>query len=336
MKKKKRRKMFFLIIFIVLFIFAAPYVLEFLNINISADSSTVGVSVPQGSSTLEIGQLLKQNHLIKSKYIFAFKVKNSQYNNKLNYGIFKFKKNMTVNEIIKIIGENKYSKKTYSITIPEGYSAEQIALLFEKSGYLKSEDFLNALSDSYDYEFIKYIPEGNYKYKLQGFLFPSTYEFYTSSDSHEVINRMLSEFSKRYQHQTNSFENVFNIITKASIIEKEAKLESERPIIAGVIENRLEKNMLLQIDACVVYAATDGKYDESSIYKSDLQSDSPYNTYKYPSLPAGPISNPGISSISAALNPQKHDYLYYHTNEEKKDGSHIFTNTFENHLDTMK
>ena len=101
-------------------------------------------------------------------------------------------------------------------------------------------------------------------------------------------------------------------------------------------ENRLEKNMLLQIDACVVYASTDGKYDDSSIYKSDLQSNSPYNTYKYPSLPAGPISNPGISSISAALNPQKHNYFYYHTNEEKKDGSHIFTNSFENHLDTMK
>lgn len=336
MKNKKSRKMFFLIIFIILFIFAAPYVLEFLNINISTNSSIIGVSVPQGSSTLEIGQILKQNHLIKSKYIFAFKVKNSQYNNKLNYGIFKLKKNMSINEIIKIIGENKYSKKTYSITIPEGYSAEQIALLFEKNGYLKSGDFINALSDTYDYEFIKYIPEGNYKYKLQGFLFPSTYEFYTSSDAHEVINRMLSEFSKRYKHQTNSFENVFNIITKASIIEKEAKLESERPIIAGVIENRLEKNMLLQIDACVVYAATEGKYDDSSIYKSDLQSDSPYNTYKYPSLPAGPISNPGISSISAALNPQKNDYLYYHTDEEKKDGSHIFTNTFENHLDTMK
>ena len=125
-------------------------------------------------------------------------------------------------------------------------------------------------------------------------------------------------------------------MTRASVIEKEVKLASERATVSGVISNRIEKGMLLEIDACVLYPLTDGLYDKYRVLYADLEIDSLYNTYKYQGLPIGPISNPGIASIEAALNPEEHEWLYYHTDEGKKDGSHIFTKTFEEHVKTMQ
>lgn len=331
--KKRIVKMLLAVILVILVL---PYALEFFNFPTSASTQTVSISVPEGSSTLEIADILKSNKLIKSKYIFLYKVKTGKYNNKLNYGIFKIQRNMTINDIVKTIAENVYAKKTHSITIPEGYSAEQIAELFDKTGFLKAEDFIDALNDEYSYDFIASIPNGKYKYKLQGFLFPSTYEFYTTASAHEVIDRMLGEFDKRYRTLNDSYDDVFEIITKASVVEKEAKLDSERAVIAGVINNRLKENMLLQVDACVVYAITDGMYNAKKVYNSDLKIDSPYNTYKYKGLPAGAICNPGVKSIQAVLSPDSNDYLYYHTDEGKNDGSHIFTKTFDEHVETMK
>lgn len=331
--KKRIGKTFLIVVLAVLLL---PYILEFLGLPTSVSTQTVSISVPEGSSTMEIADVLKSNKLIKSKYIFLYKVKTSKYNNKLNYGIFNIRKNMTVNDIVKTIAENVYAKKTYSITIPEGYSAEQIANLFEKTGFIKSKDFIGALDDEYGYDFIGCIPDGKYKHRLQGFLFPSTYEFYTTASAHEVIDRMLGEFDKRYRTLCDSYDNVFEIITKASVVEKEAKLDSERAVIAGVINNRLKENMLLQVDACVVYAITDGMYNAEKVYNSDLKIDSPYNTYKYKGLPAGAICSPGIKSIQAVLEPDSNNYLYYHTDESKKDGSHIFTKTFDEHIATMK
>lgn len=336
MKKKiKYKRIFAVICIIAFFVIIVPYAMELLGIPTSFSTQSVTVSVPEGSSTVEIAKLLKTNDLIKSKYIFVYKVKTGKYNNKLNYGIFKFKKNMSVDEIIGIIGENVYTKKTYSITIPEGYSVEQTAQLFDNRGFIKYKDFIDALSDDYEYDFISAIPNGEYKYKLQGFLFPSTYEFYDTATAHEVIDRMLGEFEKRYSELSISYENIFEIITKASVVEKEAKLDGERAAIAGVINNRLQQDMLLQVDACVVYAITDGMYNADKVYNSDLKTDSLYNTYKYKGLPVGPICNPGIKSIDAVINAQKHDYLYYHTDETKNDGSHIFTKTFDEHVKTM-
>ena len=149
------------------------------------------------------------------------------------------------------------------------------------------------------------------------------------------MDKRLLEFKNKYLSLSKNFDNVFEIITKASIIEKEAKLDSERPIVAGVINNRLKIGMPLQIDACVVYAVTNGMYNLDRVLNSHLKSTSLYNTYKHTGLTPGPICNPGLTSIEAALKPKKHKYLYYHTDETKKDGSHIFTETFENHVNTM-
>lgn len=150
---------------------------------------------------------------------------------------------------------------------------------------------------------------------------------------------MLTAFEDAYLSLNGSYENIFDKIIIASLIEKEAKLESERAIVSGVIYNRTEKNMPYQIDASVLYAATDGLFnnDDSAFIAQNIKNlDSPYNTYMYSGLPAGPICNPGITSIEAALNPMEHNFLYYHTDTSKNDGSHIFTETFNQHINTMR
>lgn len=335
MKTKNKKIRTALIILIILAVLS-PYISEFADISLFGSDTPVKVSIPQGSSAPEIGRILKENHLIRSSGIFLIRIKLSKYKNRLHYGTFEFTKKMTVGEIIRTLGENAFVQETVTVTIPEGSSAEQIAVILEDSGLKGGDEFLSALNDTYDYEFIKDIPAGDYKYALQGFLFPSTYEFFVSASAHDIADKLLSEFERQYKSlRGNKNSNVFEIITKASIIEKEAKLDSERPTVAGVIDNRLSAQMPLQIDACVVYAVSDGMYNISALYENQIKTDSPYNTYKYKGLPAGPICNPGITSIKAALNPEKHGYYYYHTDEEKKDGSHIFTATYDEHLKTM-
>lgn len=334
--KKLKSKNLIIIIILILAAIILPLIPEALDISLFKSDKAVEINIPEGSSTKDIADILKENGLIKSRTVFLLKVKSSEYSKNLNYGKFILNKKMTVSEIIEFLGKNHYTESTFTVTFPEGSSVQQMGAILEEKGITTKESFLNALNDSYEYEFLENIPEGNYDYRLQGMLFPDTYEFYTTATPHEIIDKMLGEFENKYLSATDSFSNLFEIITKASIIEKEAKLDSERPTVAGVINNRLSSGMALQIDACVVYAVTDGMYDISKVYNSHLKTDSPYNTYKYKGLTPGPICNPGITSIKAALNPESHEYLYYHTDETKNDGSHIFTKTFESHVGTMK
>ena len=202
---------------------------------------------------------------------------------------------------------------------------------FTEAGIGTKEEFEKALKKKYDYKFLKnVVVSDECKYKLQGFLFPETYEFYTDATAEDVINKMLSKFEEEYKKTGGSYEDISTIITKASMVEREAKLDSERNMIAGVLENRLDIDMILQIDATVVYAMSDGMYDVERVLFKDLEIDSKYNTYKYKGLPVGPICNPGIESIKAVLKPAEHEYLYYRTTEAG-DGSHRFSKTIEEH-----
>ena len=292
----------------------------------------ISVKIEEGLSTTRIADVLKENGVIKSKTIFLLNVKFSKYQGKLKYGNFEFEKGDSYLDVIRKLAENGAKKETVTITIPEGYSVEKIIEKLASSGFGTKEEIKAALNDEYDYAFIKHIKNtSDCKYKLQGFLFPATYEFYTDDTPHKIIDTMLKEFEKQYNSLGVSYDNLYEIITKASIIEREAKLDKERAKIAGVIENRLKKGMRLQIDATVVYAISDGLYDVERVLYKDLENNSLYNTYKYTGLPVGPIANPGLESIKAAINPEKHNYLYYRTDENKNDGSHIFTEDFQSH-----
>lgn len=299
-------------------------------------SHTVTITVPEGASTNKIAEILKDNGVINSKTLFMVRLRFSEYNGKLQYGTFNFDTDDSATEIIKTLATKGAKKNTVTLTIPEGYSIEKIKARVCELGLCTDDEFEKALHKNYDYDFLKAVPQDkNIKYSLQGFLYPSTYEFYSDASAETVIETMLSEFEEQTASISINSDKIFETITKASIIEREAKINSERFIIAGVIENRLKSNMLLQIDATVVYALSNGMYDVGKVYYKNLQVDSPYNTYKYKGLPIGPICSPGINSIKAAASPSKHNYLYYHTDTAKNDGSHIFTETYEKHTDTQ-
>lgn len=325
----KRKKSGIYTLIVIVIIAMLTVVLGFSN-NLKNPTKII---IDKGTSTREIAKILKDNKVISSEVMFLVTVNLSEYKGELKFGEFTFTPEDNYNDIIKKMATDGAKKETVTITIPEGYSVEQVVSLLSKAGFGSEEEIRIAMNDEYDYEFLKKIsttPET--RYKLEGFLFPETYEFFKDQTPHEVIDKMLSTFEKEYSKLSVGYENVYEIITKASVIEKEAKAPHDRAKISGVISNRINKNMPLQIDATVIYAKTKGKYDSMDrvLYK-DLEITSLYNTYKNKGLPPGPISNPGIESIKAAINPENHNYLYYRVDTEKNDGSHIFSETFGEH-----
>lgn len=290
------------------------------------------VTVSRGSSVMDIANLLKKEKVISGKTGFIVRTLVTGKRDELKYGEFTFSPGMSYGEVIDLLTSSGAKRETVTVAIPEGFSVQMIIKKCVESGLGTYEGFEKALDKDYDYKFLEHLEvTAACDYKLQGFLFPSTYEFYKDASEEAVIDTMLKEFEKQYSKLSDSYEGIYEVITKASLVEREAKLDVERPLIAGVIENRLEIGMKLQIDAAVVYAISNGMYDVERVLYKDLEIDSKYNLYKYEGLPAGPIGNPGLKSIEAVLSPAEHKYLYYHTDTEKNDGSHIFSETFREH-----
>jgi len=332
--KKKVLLGLILLILVVAVIFAVSVISEYTR-KTSSDE-VVTVQIPKGSSEQKIAQILKSNGVINYEITFRLKMKNSPYRGKLNYGTFELKKDMSLESAIETLSKPGAFEKGITLTIPEGYSAEKIAVLCEQKGFCSKDEFLTVLRDGvFEYDFISDIPQKEgVKYALEGYLFPSTYNFAKDADANKIINTLLKEFEKQYNSVKGTLPDgmtMAEVVTRASLIEREAKIDSEREMISGVIKNRLDIDMILQIDASVVYVISDGLYDIDRVLYKDLEVDSPYNTYKYNGLPVGPICNPGIDSIRAAIAPAEHNYLYYHTDTDKNDGSHIFSETFAQH-----
>lgn len=327
-KKQKRRR--FAIILALLIAAAGLWLYA------SGGSGTAAITIKEGTSSTQIAEILKEEGVIRSKTLFIARLKLSRYNGKLQYGTFKIDRDAPFGEIVEILATKGAKKNTVTLTIPEGYSVERIRARVAELGLCTEKEFNEALLKSYDYAFLNAVPENNdIAYRLQGFLYPSTYEFYSDATAETIIGTMLKEFEKQVAPLNIPQDKIYETITTAALVEREAKLDSERPTIAGVIKNRLRNDMLLQIDASVVYAISDGMYDVERVLYRDLEVNSKYNTYKFKGLPAGPICNPGIASIRAAQSPQNHSFLYYHTDTSKNDGSHIFTETFDDHTSTM-
>lgn len=329
MKVSALRKLIFTAIILLIFIcLTAMFISSLSSTTIKED---IVVTVKEGSGTKQIANVLKSNEIIKSKYAFISYVKKNNATTSLKPGTYKFAPGkITFDDIFEklIKGEQEES---ISITIPEGYTVEQIATLIERKGLSTKDkvlDYAKNLEIPFDY-----IDKGTDHRQLEGFLFPDTYSIPISWAEKEIINMLLNEFDKNW---TEEFDNRAKelgftpkeIITIASLIEREAKVEKERATISSVIHNRLKKGMLLQIDATVQYLLPEQK--ARLLYK-DLEVDSPYNTYKYAGLPPTPIAAPGLSCIKAALYPEKTDYYYYRT-KAINNGEHNFSKTYQEHL----
>ncbi|RST73902.1 endolytic transglycosylase MltG [Siminovitchia acidinfaciens] len=282
----------------------------------------IKVEVPIGSSTTSIGKLLENKGVIKNASVFKYYVK---FNNISGFqaGTYTFTPSMSLEEISQNLQTGILSQKAiYKITVPEGYSLDQIAGLISKQIGKPKKEIVSELDNK---ELLKHF-QGQYpdlltddafgsrvKHPLEGYLYPATYSYYEEKPTLEAIidpmikktHEVLIKYSDKMEEKD---VNVHELLTMASLIEKEATEKADRHMISSVFYNRLDEDMPLQTDPTVLYAL--GKHKERTLYK-DLEVDSPYNTYKVKGLPPGPISNAGESSIEAALNPAESKYLYF-------------------------
>lgn len=288
----------------------------------------VTIVVNEGDSLYNILDTLDSQGVIKNKALTKVYMKLHNTSAELVPGTFNVSGKSSLDELIDIL-ENKNNEGSISVTIPEGYDIEKMAILFEEKGLFTKDEFLKAVKE---YPAPDYIPanEGR-RYDLEGFLFPDTYFFNQGVQPNEVIATMNNAFNSRISSIIPEGANAYDIITIASLIENETRVDEERPLVSSVIYNRLNKEMKLQIDATVIYAL--GEHVDTVLDKH-LEIDSPYNTYKNDGLPLGPISSPGLASISAAANPESTDYLFYVL--IKGTDNHYFTNNDVDFMNKLK
>ena len=336
MKIKFKFNIFRFLIFCLLLSLAAGffYYNNGLKAVSKADAAqTKEIYIPKGTSVKSIARLFKKEGAIKDYRVFEIYCKLNKKADKIKAGKYSINNSMDVPEIVEVIVSGKALIDTVKFTIPEGYNLAQIVEKLSSLGVVSPEDIQSALkTEGYSYDFIGQIPDR--EKKLEGYLFPDTYEIYKDTTAKAIIDKLLGRFdtvfTEEYRNRAKELNmTIDQVITLASIIEREAKLDTERKTISAVFHNRLEKNMMLQSCATVQYLFKEQK--EVLTYK-DLEIESPYNTYKHAGLPPGPIASPGLKAIEAALYPAKVDYLYF---VAKDDGSHVFTKTYSEHLDAQ-
>lgn len=299
---------------------------------VSGDTRSRLVQVPQ-LSTRTLAVRLKSQGLIRSVTAFRLLAKTTMLLEKCGgpkAGYYDLSPSMSSEEILTRICKGQVAKR--KVTFPEGFTIKQMAGRLETELKLPANDFLAAAQGW------KVSRDVGYKLSrgsLEGYLFPTTYSFPVGEKPEFVVGEMAATlnqvFVKPNQDAIRKNElSLHQLITLASLVEREARVEAERPLIAGVLMNRLKKKMLLQCDATVQYAL--GNHKARLLY-SDLKVASPYNTYRHLGLPPGPICNPGLPSLLAALHPQSSPYLFY---VARPNGTHIFTSTYSEHQQAIK
>jgi len=284
------------------------------------------VHIAPGSTSSDIAGLLSQADFIRSRRAFALASRFLGLDQRLQAGDYRLSPGMDLLEIMDQLEKGRVT--TVRVTIPEGLTAEAIASRLAAVGLVNKERFLELVRD----ERLIYGDNGPIEkptYDLEGYLFPDTYFFVRSQPEEEIIKRMVHRFSQVAEGILEDAPlpegfSLHEMVTLASIIEKEVMVDREAPLVSAVFWNRLRIGMPLQSDPTVQFLMDRPR----KLYYGDLAIDSPYNTYKYRGLPPGPIASPGTVSIRAALQPSDDDYLYF---VAKGDGTHAFSKTFAQH-----
>lgn len=306
----------------------------------TAKGETKQVTISRGMSANSVADLLEENGIIKSGFVFSYYLKLKNEGSKFQAGTYELRPGMDKSEVIaKLNAGDTIAEETIRFTIPEGFTVLQIADKLAADGLINKDKFLELAETDRawgDAEAIHSLPKTDKLHKrLEGYMFPETYEMKKNSTEEDIIIRMLTETDRKLSALSEGWQDAMEtsgrtlheILTIASLVEREVVVDEERALVAGVIYNRLSNPMRLQIDATVQYALDTPK---ARLSLSDLEINSPYNTYKIDGLPPGPIASPSIASIEAALYPADTKYLFYVT---KKDGSqtHLFAETFKEH-----
>lgn len=302
----------------------------------SNNVSKMNMIITNQTTIDDIASILYEDGFIANKNYFILEAKLEHATDDFIAGEYAISSNMSSTEILSLLTTNiSDDEETIKFTIPEGYTIDQIAEVLENKNIVTKEEFLDAVKNrnyTSDYSFLRDMPlNRDYKYQLEGYLFPDTYIVRKNITSEEIVIMMLNRFESilsRYASYIQSSKyTIHDLLTIASIVEQEAKLDEERPMIAGVIYNRLDSEMRLQMCSTVQYSLNKRK---TSLTLQDLEKDKPYNTYLYSGLPIGPICNPGEASIKAAIMPTIHDY-YYFVLKDSDTGAHYFSTTSDEH-----
>ena len=291
------------------------------------DDGTQVLVIEKGQTGTEIADMLYERGLIRSTQGFKLWLYLSGTNDKLQTGHYQIPNKVTVRELISLLQEGHV--ESIRVTIPEGYTVGDIAIVLEKNQIMKAKDFLAEAKTYVPYPYMKGTKPATYP--VEGFLFPSTYEIPVGATPRDVIQMMADEMNryltpavkKQIQAQHMS---IHDFVTLASIVERESLFDADRPTIAGVFKKRLAHGIPLQSDATISYVLG---YAKENVTIGDTQLQSPYNTYVSKGLPPGPIANPGKKSLDAVLYSENTDYLYFVAD---KEGHNHFSKTYEEHL----
>ncbi len=287
------------------------------------------LTIEPGDSLGIVSIKLYDAGIIKSKLWFNYNGKDIA--TKIKPGSYTIKKDSTIQEVYNIIQKGG-NEIPVIVTFPEGFILYQFASKLEESGISTLDEFISATEEYYKANLSTEYSNEHLFYSMEGYLFPETYYFSNKQTIKEVVNTIYrtgvaiwdEKMLTKLQH---SEYTKHQILTIASLIEREAYNNEERERISGVIYNRLRLGMPLQIDATVIYGIGEGKEHISKVLFKDLDAENPFNTYVINGIPAGPIANPGKNSIYASLFPEEHEYLYYVMGEN----GHVFSKTFEEH-----
>ena len=286
------------------------------------------VRVEQGDSLATVARKLREQKIITNGLFFSLWARFSGAEKRLHQGLYRFESGVTAREVLERLVSGKGIFQ--SVTIPEGFTVKEIALLLEKMQIADGQKFLaEAANPSLLASF------GLQDKGIEGYLFPSTYHFTPATPERDIVIAMAEQFRKVSQPLLaegggTTPLTAHGLLTLASIIEKETGVEAERPLVSAVFHNRLKRQMPLQSDPTVIYGIKDFN---GNLTKKDLQEATPYNTYRIAALPPGPICNPSVASIKAALHPADVPYLYF---VSKNDGTHLFSDTMEAHNRAVK
>ena len=327
--KKSNFKVLFLLLLLIIIIFIGVY-------NTKVKKSVGGnvektFSVANGQNATQIAQNLKKEGLINSTFFFTLYVGINKKSASFQVGDFDLNSSMSIKEIVRDLTEKNILKPEEKITFIEGWSLKDYDKALKQSRLLNVDNFLELTKKDYSKQF-SFLADKPLSHDLEGYLFPDTYRFFLDIEGQDLILKILSNFDKKLDSQMRADikaqgKTIFEIVTMASIIEKEVRSEKDMKIVSGIFWNRIKNGQALESCASLAYILGVNK---SQYSYEDTRVDSPYNTYLHRGLPPGPIANPGLKAIEAAIYPQETNYNYFLTATES--GKTIFNESYEQHL----
>ncbi|KUK47865.1 MAG: hypothetical protein XD74_1534 [Actinobacteria bacterium 66_15] len=292
----------------------------------------VHVVIESGSTTAQIARQLADHGVVENALMFRYHASTAGADGQLRAGEYDLTTGMDYDDVIDLLLVGP-SLEYVNVTVPEGFTAEQVAERMAAQAGVSAEEMTRLCTEGAP-EFVAERPylEGAFGDSLEGFLFPATYSIEIGTSEREIVDMMLDTFEDQVATLDLSYAesqglDLVDVVVIASILEREAQLPEEFPLVSSVIYNRLDQPMRLQLCATVMYTMPDGT---TSLTNADLEQDTPYNTYLRDGLPPGPISNPGLAALEAAADPADTDYLYYVLTGT--DGSQTFTETYDEFL----